>query len=873
MIRNCCLEIRYAILLLNNRLFFSAMSTTPNNDENLLSTTEIGQVHQRDLVTEMQDSYLKYAMSVIVARALPDARDGLKPVQRRVIYSMYQQGLRSNAKYRKSAKIVGEVIGKFHPHGDQPIYGAMVRLAQSFSLRYPLVDGQGNFGSIDGDGAAAYRYTEARMTALAEQLCNDIEKDTVDFRPNFDASEEEPSVLPTSLPNLLLNGTEGIAVGLATKIAPHNLTEVIDGLMMVIDNPNCTVEDLMEKIPGPDFPTAGVVYGGEGLREAYATGRGKFTMRGVAEIEEKKTGRFDIIITEIPYQVNKALLIEKMANLVNDKKIVGISDLRDESDDQIRIVIELKKDAYPKKILNQLFEYTTLQMDFHMNMIALVDGLQPKLMNLKGLLETFLAHRRVVIVRRTTFDLKGAQDRAHILEGLNKALDHIDEVITTIREAPTKEAASNSLQEKFGLSDRQTKAILEMRLQQLAGLERQRLLDEYQKVLALIAELKSILASEEKITAIVKQELTEIQAKYGDKRRTKLIRKSLKGFSEEDLIPDEAMVVMLTQGNYIKRLPPSTYRSQHRGGKGVSGITTKEEDQVEHILSTTTHTELLFFTSTGRVFRLKTWEIPQASRTAKGQAIVNLLQLRPEERITAMLPVEKEDKELNQYYFMATTGGTIKKTAIADFANVRASGLIAIKLKEDEQLSWVRPTSGKDHMMLITRKGQSVLFHESDVRPMGRASQGVRGIRVKKDDGVVQLIKVPEADGNIMVLSEHGYGKMSKKKEFAAQKRGGSGVRIAKVTTKTGPLVGAYFLTADDMHSDVMVTSSQGQIIRLPVQGIPVIGRSTQGVIVMRLDSGDNVASFTIFVADTTEASEEAVVEDGKQPALITESK
>ncbi|MBP7057544.1 DNA topoisomerase 4 subunit A, partial [Candidatus Gracilibacteria bacterium] len=480
---------------------------------------DIGKIHDRELITEMQDSYLKYAMSVIVARALPDARDGLKPVQRRVIYSMHDKGLRSTAKYSKSAKIVGEVIGRFHPHGDQPIYGAMVRLAQSFSLRYPLVDGQGNFGSIDGDSAAAYRYTEARMTPLAEQMCMDIDKDTVDFRPNFDASEDEPSVLPTSFPNLLLNGSEGIAVGLATKIPPHNLTEVIEGLHLVIEKPDCTVDELMEKIPAPDFPTAGIIYAGESLREAYATGRGKLTMRGVAEIEEKKSGRFDIIITEIPYQVNKAQLIEKMASLVTDKKIIGISDIRDESDDQIRIVIELKKDAYPKKVLNQLFEYTQLQMDFHMNMIALVDGLQPKLMTLKGLLETFIAHRRTVIVRRTKYDLRVAQDRAHILEGLNKALDHIDEVISTIRSAPTKEEAAAALQQKFGLSDRQTKAILDMRLQQLAGLERKKIQDEYEKILALITELESILASEERVTAIVKQELNTIKEKYGDKRR------------------------------------------------------------------------------------------------------------------------------------------------------------------------------------------------------------------------------------------------------------------------------------------------------------------------------------------------------------------
>lgn len=823
-----------------------------SQDENLLSPMENGRVENREISVEMQESYLQYAMSVIISRALPDARDGLKPVQRRIIYAMHDMGLGPNTKYRKSAKIVGEVMAKFHPHGDMSIYGTVVRMAQPFSMRYPMVDGQGNFGSIDGDSAAAQRYTEAKMTAFAEHMGSDIEKDTVDFRPNYDATEEEPVVLPTRVPNLLLNGTEGIAVGLATKIPPHNLNEVIDGLTLLLDKPDCTVEEVLEKVPGPDFPTAGIIYGGETLKEAYLTGKGKFTIRGVAEIEEKKTGRFDIIITEIPYQVNKALLIEKIADLVNDKRIVGISDLRDESAEDIRIVIELKRDAFPKKILNQLFEYTALQTDFHVNMIALVDGNKPRLMTLKGMLETFISHRRVVVTRRTQFELKIAKDRAHILEGLNIALDHIDEIISTIKAAPTKEEASLTLQQRFKLSERQAQAILEMRLQQLAGLERQKIQDEYQKKLALIAELEGILASQEKITAIVKQELLEIKEKYGDARRTKLMKRSLKDFSEEDLIPDEPMVVTLTKSNYIKRLPPSTYRSQHRGGKGVSGITTKEEDSVEHILTTTSHTELFFFTSMGRVFRLKTWEIPQASRTAKGQAIVNLLQLRPDERITAMFPVDK-DKSETKYYFMATTGGTVKKTPIEDFTNVRSSGLIAIKLKENEQLSWVEPTSGKNHMMLVTAQGQSVLFLESDVRPMGRASQGVRGIKLKGEDKVVQLLRVPEAEGAILVLSRNGYGKMTKQKEFSAQKRGGSGVRISKVTTKTGKLVGAHYLPLPiDQANDIMVTSTQGQMIRLPVKSIPTIGRSTQGVIVMRLDTNDHVASFTLYHDDGT---------------------
>ncbi len=832
------------------------------NSENLLGSMEIGKITPRELVVEMQESYLKYAMSVIVSRALPDARDGLKPVQRRIIYDMHDTGLRSTSKYKKSAKIVGDVISRFHPHGDQSIYGTMVRMAQPFSLRYPLVDGQGNFGSIDGDGAAAYRYTEARMTSLAEQMGSDIEKETVDFRPNYDATENEPAVLPTRIPNLLLNGSEGIAVGLATKIPPHHLGEVIDGISLMIEKPDCTIEELMEKIPGPDLPTAGVIYGGESLREAYLTGRGSFTMRGVAEIEEKKNGRFDIIITEIPYQVNKSVLIEKIADLVNDKKIVGISDLRDESDDEIRIVIELKKDAFAKKILNQLFEYTQLQLDFHMNMIALVDGLQPRLMTLKGLLEAFIGHRRAVIIRRTAYDLRVAKDRAHILEGLNKALDHIDEIISTIKKAPTKEDASLALQQKFKLSERQAQAILEMRLQQLSGLERKKIQDEYQKKLALIKELESILASPAKITKIVKTELAEIKEKYNDARRSKLMKRSLKGFSEEDLIPDEPMVVTLTKGNYIKRLSPTNYRSQHRGGKGITGITTKEEDSVDHILTTTTHTELFFFTTKGRVFRLKTWEIPMVSRTAKGQAIVNLLQLQPEEKITIILPVEKNDKT-QKYYFMATTGGTVKKTEIADFTNVRASGLIAIKLKENEQLSWVEPTTGNDHLILVTEKGQSVLFHEKDVRPMGRASQGVRGIRLKDKDTVVKLLKIPEAEGSILVLSNHGYGKRTNKKEFSAQKRGGSGVRISKVTTKTGNLVGAAFISKDDLGSDIMVTSGHGQIIRLPIKSIPTIGRATQGVIVMRLDKGDSVCSFALYNEKTEESAET------KSPTLV----
>ncbi|MBU1935260.1 DNA gyrase subunit A, partial [Patescibacteria group bacterium] len=679
----------------------------------------------RDIVKEMEDCYLDYAMSVIVSRALPDVRDGLEPVHRRILYSMHEIGLRSGGKFRKSATVVGDVLGKYHPHGDTAVYDSMVRMAQDFAMRYPLVNGQGNFGSMDGDNAAAMRYTEAKMEKITDEILADIEKDTVDFRPNYDGRLKEPVVLPARIPALLLNGSMGIAVGMATNIPPHNLREVMESVKYLIENPEAEIEDLMEYIKGPDFPTGGMIYDVEAIKTAYATGRGSIAVRGKADIEETKSGRHQIIITEIPYQVNKASLVEKIADLVRDKKIVGISDLRDESNrDGVRVAIELKRDAYPKKVLNQLYKYTPLQTSFGFNMIALIDGIQPRLLDLKTILEQFIAHRQTVVTRRTEFELRVAEARAHILEGLKIALDDIDKVIETIKKSATKEIAKENLVKKFKLSEIQAKAILEMRLQTLAGLERKKIEDELKEKLDFIKECQAILANPKKILGIVKDETQEIIDKYGDERRTQVISHAVGEFNAKSLIPNEPMIIALTKGGYIKRLSPSVYRTQGRGGKGVIGMTTKDEDEIATIIHVMTHDDILYFTNKGRVFCLPAYEVPQASRTAKGQAIVNLLQLEPEESVTAILD---KSKSAGEYLFMATLKGTVKKTKIEDFENVRKSGLIAIKLRDGDLLDWVHPTSAGQQVIIATRNGQCIRFKEDDVRPMGRPSMGVRG--------------------------------------------------------------------------------------------------------------------------------------------------
>lgn len=825
--------------------------------------TEIGVVRPRTIEQEMESSYLDYAMSVIVSRALPDVRDGLKPVHRRILYVMNTMGLRHTAKYRKSAAVVGEVMGNYHPHGDAAIYDSMVRLAQDFSMRYPLVDGQGNFGSMDGDPPAAMRYTEARMAAIAEEMLFDIEKETVDFRPNFDDSKREPVVLPAKLPNLLLNGQMGIAVGMATNIPPHNLSELIDAIVHLIDTPDSSVEDLMRFVKGPDFPTGGIIYGRDSIRQAYGTGKGSIVVRAVAEIEEDKKGNFHIVITELPYAQNKAVLVERIADLVKDKKITGISDLRDESSRKgVRIVIDLKKDAYPKKILNQLYKLTPMQGAFHVNMLALVDGIQPRVLNLEMMLREYLKHRQVVVRRRTEFELRKAKDRAHILEGLKTALDHIDEVIATIRASQTTDEAQANLVKKFKLTILQAKAILAMQLRTLAGLERKKIEDELAELLKLIGELEKILASEAEILRVIREELTTIKEKYGDKRRTKIIGEELGKFSEEELVPNEQVIVTLTQGNYIKRTVASTYKSQGRGGKGIMGMATKEEDVVEHLLLTETHDYILFFTNRGRVFRLKVYEIPSASRTAKGQAIVNLLQLQPDEKVTSLVTFGKDPE--GKYLFMATKMGTVKKTLLADYANVRASGLIAIKLDDGDELKWVKLTTGENEIIMSTTLAQAIRFKETDVRPMGRATRGVRGMRLKADDQVVGMDVVQE-DKQLLVVMENGYGKRTKVNQFTRHARGGVGIKAGVVTSKTGRVVDVR--TLQDETDDLVIVSSQGQIIRLSLSGISLIGRATQGVRIMRLKEGDKVASVALVAESKLEEAiaDEDEVQEGAE--------
>ena len=811
----------------------------------------IGSVVPQSLSEEMRSCYLDYAMSVIVQRALPDVRDGLKPVHRRILYSMWQSGLRSTAKFKKCATVVGDVLGKYHPHGDMAVYDSLVRMAQDFSMRYPLIRGQGNFGSIDGDGAAAYRYTESKMENIADEMLLDIDKDTVDFRPNFDGSIKEPSVLPGKLPNLLLNGTLGIAVGMATNIPPHNLNELCDATTAIIDNPEIDVDDLVKIVKGPDFPTGGIIYDKNAIKQAYATGKGGIVMRAKTEIQEEKAGSYRILVTEIPYAVNKSTLLEKIASLVQEKKIEGIRDLRDESNkDGIRMVIELKKDAYPKKVLNQLFKMTQLQETFHVNMLALVDGIQPRVLTLKDLLGEHIKHRQVIIRRRTEYDLAKAKERAHILEGLRIALLKINEVIETIKKSKDKDEAKVNLMKKFKLSEAQTTAILEMRLQQLANLERLRVEQEYKEKLELIKELESILKSVKKMLDIIKQEILELKDRFGDARRTTVIPHPVGEFSMTDLVPDESCIVMLTRDGYIKRLPPDTFRTQGRGGKGVAGLATKEEDEVEQLFSTNTHADILFFTSRGRVFQLKAYEIPQGSRISKGQAIVNFLQLSPSEKATVSLPMT--DLEGSKFLMMVTSQGTVKKTGLEDFSHVRRSGLIAITLHEGDDLLWVKPTGGTDDVSLVTRNGQSIRFSEKDVRAMGRAAAGVRGIKLKKDDEVIgmDIVDPKLADKGLFTLftvAQNGLGKQTNLNEYKTQGRGGSGIRTMKVTAKTGPVVSAFVASKED-DRDLMMISKHGVVVRVPYKTVPTLGRDTQGVRVMRFKEEEDMLSSAALV-------------------------
>lgn len=880
---------------------------------------DIGKITPAEITSELSKSYLDYAMSVIVSRALPDVKDGMKPVHRRILYAMHLMGLHFvGSSTTKSAKVVGEVLGKYHPHGDMAVYDAMVRLAQDFSMRYPLVHGQGNFGSVDGDPPAAMRYTEVKLAKISDQMLSDIEKETVDFVENFDATLKEPVYLPALLPNLLLMGSEGIAVGMATKIPPHNLTEVIDAVTETIkkgrvirvgdestDKPekiaethtdfvlkkinlvasgeakelkseevspegisfesDATVEDLVKFIPGPDFPTGGAIYDAQSLQEVYATGRGKIVIRGIAEIVEGAKGKSQIIITEIPYQVNKAEMVAKIAELVKDKKIVGISDLRDESDkDGMRVVVDLKRDAKPKSVLNNIFKHTRLQTSFPANMVALVDG-TPHTLNLKQILVEYIKHRQRVVTRRTIFELTEAKKRAHILEGLKIALDNLDAVIKTIRESRTQEDAKKNLIDRFGLSAIQATAILDMQLRKLAALEREKIEKEYQEIEKLINSLIAILRDPGKVLDIITKELAEVKANFGDARKTKIYKSALGEISEEDLVPKEETLITVTKTGYIKRLSANSYRAQRRGGKGVIGMTTKEEDEIVHLLSATTHDTLLFFTNKGRVFATKAWEIPETSRQAKGQALVNLLNLEQEEEIKSILPMAKESGIKN--LIMATKAGLIKKTKIEEFENLRASGLIAIRLRGDDQLISVHPTSGDDHIILLSQGAKSIRFPEANVRPMGRATTGVTGIKLEKGDELIGMEVFPAKEHipsdkrkkvfrDILTIAERGLGKRTPIHLFPVQKRAGKGVKAAVVNPKTGDLKTAAMVT--QTIEQVIITSRLGQVIKLPLKNIPQLGRATQGVILMRFaDKSDSVAAVAVLEKGSGDEEEE----------------
>ena len=866
----------------------------------------IGKIQEVEITTEMESSYLDYAMSVIVQRALPDVRDGLKPVHRRILYAMqHEMGLTHSSKFTKSAKVVGEVMGKFHPHGDSPIYQALVRMAQDFSMRYPLITGQGNFGSTDGDPPAAMRYTEVKLAPISQEMLADINKDTIEYLDNFDQTLKDPIYLPARVPNLLLMGAEGIAVGMATKIPPHNLTEVVDATIFIIQKgkmgesaetrgeaqlefkkisleenkketevkqikeiplrfeSEATIEQLLDFVKGPDFPTYGQIFDQDEIREAYSTGKGKIVIRGKADIEENKGGKYQIVITEIPYQVNKAHLVAKIAQLAKDKKLDGISDLRDESDRHgVRVVVELKRDAKPKAVLNNIFKKTELQTTFPANFVALVDG-TPMTLNLKQILTEYVSHRHQVITRRSKFELNEARARGHILEGLLIALDHLDEVIETIKKSKDADEAKTNLIAKFKLTEIQAIAILDMQLRRLAALERKKIEDEYQEIQKTIAFLLDLLAYPEKILKIIIAELNDIKAKYGDERRTKIYKKKAEEFSDEDLIPNKEEIIIVSSSGYIKRAPRGTYRTQKRGGKGVMGMTTKEEDEISHLLSANTHDHILFFTNKGRVFRLRVWDLPEGSRQAKGQAVINLINIEQGESLQSILTTSMSDVG-GQFLFMATKNGTVKKTKVSFFENVRASGLIAIKLEAGDELCWAKITSGEDHILLISHEGKSIRFHEKDVRPTARDTVGVRGILMKKEDYVVGMealaakVAAPtdkrkKVFRDILVVMERGVGKRTDFSEFPLQKRGGMGVKVAEVTPKTGKVVCSQFV--DEEVEQIILTSKQAQIIKLPLRNIPRLGRATQGVILMRFDkkSDDCVCAVTYLKKEDEE--------------------
>ncbi len=806
-----------------------------------------GNIIERDIETEMKTSYIDYAMSVIVSRALPDVRDGLKPVHRRILYAMYEDGITSDKPYRKCANTVGSVLGRYHPHGDSSVYDAMVRMAQDFSLRYRLIDGHGNFGSIDGDGAAAMRYTEARMAKIAETMLTDIEKNTVNFMPNYDDRLQEPTVLPSKIPTLLINGSSGIAVGMATNIPPHNLTEVVNGIIKIIDEDNVTDEELLSIIKGPDFPTEGVILGRDGIKEAYLTGKGKITVRAETEIEEMSNNKQRIIVNSLPYQVNKAKLVENIASLVREKRIEGISDLRDESDriDRVRIVIELKKDANAQVVLNQLYKNTQMQDTFGIIMLALVNG-EPKILTLRQCLEYYIEHRKDVILRRTQFDLDKALARAHILEGLKIALDNIDEVINIIRNS--YDDAKERLMKRFGLSDIQAQAILDMRLKTLSGLQREKIDEEYNELMKLIEYYREVLSSERLVFDIIKQELTEIKEKFGDERKTKIV--AAEGdLDVEDLIKEEQSVITLTHFGYIKRMPVDTYKSQKRGGKGITGIATREEDFVKQIFTASTHDLILFFSNKGKLYRLKGYEVPEAGRTAKGTAIVNLLSLDPGEKISAVIPINNFSE--GKYLLMGTKNGLIKKTALTEYNSARKTGLLAITLKDEDELIDVRLTDGEDNVVLVTKKGMSITFDEKDVRPVGRTAQGVIGIRLDEEDSVIGMDSIiSNIKGTLLAITENGFGKRTELDEYRVQNRGGRGVITYKITPKTGDIVGIRIATDEE---DVMLITDNGTIIRLKVKDISILGRSTQGVTLMRTNEGKVVSIEKI----STEESEE----------------
>ncbi|GLV62916.1 DNA gyrase subunit A [Bacillus mycoides] len=810
-------------------------------------------IREINISHEMRTSFLDYAMSVIVSRALPDVRDGLKPVHRRVLYAMNDLGITADKAYKKSARIVGEVIGKYHPHGDSAVYETMVRMAQDFSQRYMLVDGHGNFGSVDGDSAAAMRYTEARMSKISMELIRDISKNTIDYQDNYDGSEREPIVLPARFPNLLVNGTTGIAVGMATNIPPHQLGEVIDGVLALSHNPDITIAELMEFIPGPDFPTAGLILGRSGIRRAYETGRGSIMLRAKVEIEEKSNGKQSILVTELPYQVNKARLIEKIAELVRDKKIEGITDLRDESDrNGMRIVMEVRRDANANVLLNNLYKHTALQTSFGINMLSLVNG-EPQVLNLKQNLYHYLEHQKVVIRRRTAYELEKAEARAHILEGLRIALDHLDEVITLIRSSKTADIAKQGLMERFGLSEKQAQAILDMRLQRLTGLEREKIEQEYQELMKLIAELKAILADEEKVLEIIREELTEVKERFNDKRRTEITIGGMEFIEDEDLIPEQNIAITLTHNGYIKRLPASTYKTQNRGGRGVQGMGTNDDDFVEHLLTTSTHDHILFFTNKGKVYRTKGYEIPEYSRTAKGIPIINLLGVDKGEWINAIIPIREFDDD--QFLFFTTKQGISKRTPLSSFANIRTNGLIAISLREEDEVISVRLTSGDKDIIVGTSNGMLIRFNEQDVRSMGRNAAGVKAITLGDEDQVVGM-EIVEEDVNVLIVTKNGYGKRTPIDEYRLQSRGGKGLKTCNITDKNGKLVAVKSVTGEE---DIMLITAAGVIIRMPVDQISQMGRNTQGVRLIRLEDEQEVATVAKAQKDEEEESNEEV--------------